>query len=118
MSRRLLPWLGVLAVALIYPLVVLGGGSARFPTRHECVHPARGDGHIEAVFARVATIASAESLQRRAARAGFQNIQIEPDGCGLFKVTLHGIPTLAVGRDFVHEAEGAGFHPTLEEEPH
>jgi hypothetical protein len=118
MSRRVLPWFLLLAVALIYPLAILAGGAPRFPTRQECVHPATTDGNIEAVFARFTTIAPAESLQRRALHAGFKGVQVEPDGCGRFKVTLHGIPTLAVGRDFVHEAEGVGFHPMLEQEQH
>jgi hypothetical protein len=117
-KRQLLPWLALGAIALIYPLVVLAGGAARFPTRDDCAHPATSDGNIEAVFARFSTIEPAESLQKSAAHAGFHNVRVEPDGCGLFKVTLHGIPTLAVGRDFVHEAEGAGFHPTLEQDVH
>jgi hypothetical protein len=54
----------------------------------------------------------------KAARAGFKNLQVESDGCGLFKVTLHGIPSLEVGRDFLREAERAGFQPTLEQAPH
>jgi hypothetical protein len=118
MRRRLLPWLALVAVALIYPLAVVAGGTPQFPTRHECVHRATNDGNIEAVFARFATVAAAESLQRRATKAGFKNVRVEGDGCGLFKVTLHGIPTLAVGRDFVHEAERVGFHPQLEQAPH
>jgi hypothetical protein len=116
--RPLLPWLALIAVALSYPLAVVAGGTPHFPTRHECVHPATSDGNIEAVFGRFTTVTAAESLQRRAKRAGFQGVQVEGDGCGLLKVTLHGIPTLAVGRDFVHEAEGVGFHPQLEQTPH
>jgi hypothetical protein len=116
MSRRLLVWV-VLAVSTFgYPLVVLAGGAPRFPSRADCVHPATSGGHLEAVFGRFATRAAAESVQRRAARAGFKNIQIEPDGCGLLKVTLHGIPSLEVGRDFVAEARRVGFHPVLEQE--
>ena len=118
MSRPVLPWLGLIAVALIYPLAVLAGGTPHFPTRQECVHPATNDGNIEAVFARFTTVTAAESLKRRATQAGFQNVQVEGDGCGLFKVTLHGIPTLAIGRDFVHEAERVGLHPQLEQPPH
>jgi hypothetical protein len=114
--KRLLPWIVLVTAALAYPLVVVAGGRPHFPTRHECVHPARTDGNIEAVFAHLPTTAAAESLQQRATRAGFQNMEVQPDGCGLFKVTLHGIPTLAVGRDFVREAQSRGFHPILEQE--
>jgi hypothetical protein len=116
--RALLPWLAVSAAAVIYALVVVAAnGAPHFPTRHDCIHPATSDGNLDAVFMRFTTITAAQSLQRRVEQAGFQNVQVEGDGCGLFKVVLHGIPTLAVGRDFVHEAEGAGFHPTLEQTP-
>jgi hypothetical protein len=114
--KRLLPWIVLVTAALAYPLVVVAGGRPHFPTRHECVHPARSDGNIDAVFAHLPTTAAAVSLQRRATDAEFQNVQVQPDGCGLFKVTLHGIPTLAVGRDFVREAQSRGFHPILEQE--
>jgi hypothetical protein len=116
-KMRLLPWLVLAAVALLYPLGVVAGGSPHFPTRGECVHPAASDGNLEAVFGRFTTVSAADTLQRRAVHAGFKGVQVEPDGCGLFKVTLHGIPTLAVGRDFVKEAEGAGLHPSLEQAP-
>jgi hypothetical protein len=115
--RRLAPWLALIAVALLYPLAVLAGGAPRFPSRHDCVRPATTDENVEAVFGRFGTIAAAESVQMRATRAGFQSLQIESDGCGLFKVTLHGIPSLQVGRDFVREAEREGFRPTLEQSP-
>jgi hypothetical protein len=117
MRPRLVPWIVVLGMALAYPLVVLAGGGARFPSRSDCVRPATGGAGIEAVFGRFPTTAAAESLLRRAAGSGFQNLQIESDGCGFLKVTLHGIPSLEVGREFVSEAEGVGFHPKLEQAP-
>ena len=116
MSRRLLVWAVLVASTLGYPLVVLGGGSPRFPSRADCVHPATSEGNLEAVFGRFATSAAAESVQRRATRSGFKNVQIESDGCGLLKVTLHGIPSLEVGRDFIAEAQRVGFHPMLEQQ--
>jgi hypothetical protein len=116
MSDRLVPWLVVVGLAVIYPVAVLAGGAPRFPSHADCVHPATSDGSIEAVFGRFRTSAAAESLQRRAAQSGFKNVLIESDGCGLLKVALHGIPSLAVGHDFVAEAERVGFHPTLEQQ--
>jgi hypothetical protein len=116
MNRRLLVWIVPAVFTLGYPLVVLGGGGPRFPSRSECVHPATSDGRIEAVFGRFETSAAADSAQRRAAQAGFKNLQIESDGCGLLKVTLPGIPSLEVGRDFVAEAQKVGFHPMLEQQ--
>jgi hypothetical protein len=114
-SRRTLPWLLVAVVALLYPLGVVAGGAPRFPSRHDCVHPARSDENVEAVFGRYSTTAAAEAVRERALHSGFKGVQLEADGCGLFKVTLHGIPSLAVGRDFVAEAEKVGFHPSLEQ---
>jgi hypothetical protein len=116
--RRVAPWIVLIAVVLLYPLAVLAGGVPRFPSRHDCVRPATTDENLEAVFGRFGTIAAADSVRTRAARAGFQSLKVEPDGCGLFKVTLHGIPSLQVGRDFVREAESVGFSPTLERSPH
>jgi hypothetical protein len=116
MSRRLLVWTVLVVSALGYPLVVLGGGAPRFPSRADCVHPAKSEGNLEAVFGRFASSAAAESLQRRATRSGFKNVQIESDGCGLLKVTLHGIPSLEVGRNFIAEAQKVGFHPMLEQQ--
>jgi hypothetical protein len=113
--HRLLPWIALLAIAMAYPLVVLAGGGAHFPTRTECIHPVKGGGDIEAVFGRFTTYAAAESLLQRAAHSGFENLRIESDGCGLQKVTLQGIPSVEVGRDFVTEANRVGFRPRLEQ---
>jgi hypothetical protein len=116
--RRLAAWIVLLAVASLYPLAVVAGGAPRFPSRNECVRPATTDENLEAVFGRFDTVSAAEAVQMRAARAGFKNLEVESDGCGLFKVTLHGIPSLQVGRDFVREAGRVGFRPTLEQSPH
>ena len=42
---------------------------------------------------------------------------IESDGCGRLKVDVHGVPSLAVGRELVAEAAKVGVHATLEEVP-
>jgi hypothetical protein len=112
---RILPWALLLVATLVYPLTVVAGGGPRFPSQAECLHPAKTDGNVEAVFARFGSSDRAEVLLRRVLHAGFKGTQVEPDGCGLLKVTLHGIPTLQVGRDFIAEAETVGFHPTLEQ---
>jgi hypothetical protein len=117
-TRRFAPLLIAVAIALIYPLAVLAQGAPHFPSRHECVRPASGDEGVEAVFGRFPTLTAAQALQARAARSGFKGVRVEPDGCGFLKVTLHGIPNLEVGADFVREAESAGFRPRLEQEPH
>jgi hypothetical protein len=112
---RIVPWALLLIAALVYPLTVVAEGGPRFPSQAECVHPAMTDGNIEAVFARRRTSHRAEALLRKVLRSGFKGAEVESDACGLLKVTLHGIPTLQVGRDFVAEAETFGFHPTLEQ---
>jgi hypothetical protein len=117
MRRRFLPWAILAAAALVYPLAVLATGVPRFPSRAECVHPATTDGSIDAVFGRFSTRAAAESELRRVLALGFKGSEVEGDGCGLLKVVVHGIPTLAAGRAFVQEAEHAGAHVSLEQPP-
>lgn len=105
----------MLVAALAYPIAVVAGGGPRFPTRAECVRPAKTDDNLEAVFGRFASRTRAEQVLRRVLQVGFEGTEIESDGCGRLKVTLHGIPTLQVGRDFVAEAQRVGFHPRLEQ---
>ena len=115
MRSRILPWAILLIAAVAYPLGALAHGRPSFPNRADCIRPAKHDGNLEAVFGRFATSARAEAVLRRALKVGFKGTQIESDGCGLLKVTLHGIPTLQVGRDFIAEARTAGFNPRLEQ---
>ncbi len=114
MTRRL-PLLLVLVAAIAYPLATLAGGSPQFPKRSDCVHPAKTDGDIEAVFGgRFARQPDAEAELQRAQRAGFTLAELTGDGCGLVKVFVPGIPTLATGRDLIAEAKRVGLHVTLE----
>jgi hypothetical protein len=115
MKRRSLPWAILAAAALVYPLAILATGAPRFPSRAECVHPATRDGSIDAVFGRFQTRAAADSELRRVLALGFKGSQIEGDGCGLLKVVVHGIPTLAAGRAFLQEAARAGAPASLEQ---
>ena len=108
------PLAAVLAAGVIYPMVVLAGGGAPFPTRAECVHPARADGQLEVVFGRFESQSDASTALTRVLAVGFKGSQIEPDGCGLLKVTVHGIPTLKVGGEVVAEARSVGLKPSLE----
>lgn len=115
MRSRILPRAIVLVAAVAYPVAVAASGSPRFPSRAECIHPARGDGDLEAVFGRFTTSSRSESVLRRTLAVGFKGVRIESDGCGLLKVTLHGIPTLGVGNDFIAQARTVGFDPRLEQ---
>jgi len=111
---RSLPLLLVVIAALAYPLAVVGGGAPRFPSRSECSDTASRDADIEAVFGRVDRQSDAAALQRRVLHLGFKGAEIERDGCGHLKVLVHGITTLAVGRELAAEAQRVGLHVSLE----
>jgi hypothetical protein len=114
-GRRIVPWAIVLAAALVYPLATLAGGAPRLPSRAECVHPAHADGELEVVFGRFERASDADAMLETVLRDGFQGSQIEPDGCGLLKVAVHGISTLKVGEEVMAEARSVHLEPTLEE---
>ena len=114
MNLRRTPYV-VLAAALAYPLAALAGGFPRFPSRAECIHPARDGGQIEAVFGRFERQDDADAMLSRVLSAGFAGSAIEPDGCGRLKVDVHGVSSLAVGHDLVAEAAKVGLRATLEE---
>ena len=115
MKTHVASWAAVVVAAVAYPLAVIGGGGPRFPSHAECVHPAKTDGNLEAVFGRFDSTVRAEAVLRHALEVGFKGTRIESDGCGLLEVTLHGIPTLPVGQDFIAEARRVGFNPRLEQ---
>jgi hypothetical protein len=117
MRRHYVPWLILLAGAFLYPLAVLAEGSPRFPNAGECIHPARGEGEVEAVFGRFRDHRAAEALQKRALAVGFKEIEVVGDGCGFLRVVLDEIPSLAVGRDFAAQARKVGFTVSLERPP-
>lgn len=109
------PWAAILVVGFAYPIAVLaGGGGASFPTRAECVHTAHADGNLEVVFGRFQSAGDASERLAFVLRSGFQGSQIEPDGCGLLKVAVHGIPTLKAGGEVIAEARSVGLKPSLE----
>ena len=113
-TRRAAPWLAVVLVGLTYPVVVLAGGGANFPSRAECVHLAHADGDLKIVFGRSESASDASSLLDRVLKSGFRGSQIEPDGCGLLEVSVHGIPTLEVGGQVIAEAKTVGLGASVE----
>jgi hypothetical protein len=114
LRARIAPW-AVAGCAVVYPLVVLAGGSPHFPQRTECVQPAHGEGKVDAVFGRFRETGEAESRLQRATELGFQGLQLERDGCGDVKVVLEDVPSLEVGRDLAAEAARVGLHVMLEQ---
>jgi hypothetical protein len=113
-SRRLLPIALVLAAAIAYPVAIVSGGAPHFPDRSDCVHLATKDGEIDAVFGRFDKRSDAAARLRVVLGRGFTGSKIEGDGCGRLKVVVHGIPTLAVGKELAAEARRVGLHVTLE----
>lgn len=114
--RRPLPLLLPVIVALAYPLAVLAGGLPRFPSVHDCVHPAVEGQPVEAVFGYFESERDAAFNRARAERVGFQGTVVERDACGMVKVVIHGIPTVQVGHALVAEARRVGLRVTLEQE--
>lgn len=114
MNRRYLAALLVLVAALAYPVAVLSGGSPRFPTRAECIHPAKEGVPLEAVFGRFDHRPDADARLQKVLAAGFKGSKIDADGCGRLKVDVAGVPNLAVGRDLLAEARKVGISATLE----
>src|SRR5438034_1288648 len=77
--RRSAPWFAVLVAALAYPIAVLAGGGAHFPSRADCVHVARADGDLKVVFGRFEYARDASSTLDHVLKSGFKGSLIEPD---------------------------------------
>lgn len=112
---RVVAWVVFVAIALAYPVANLATGSPRFPTRDECVRRATQDGDIDAVFGYFGTDRDAERVLERALEVGFVGTEMATNACGLVRVSVGGIPTLEVGRDFIEQARSVGFEVTLEQ---
>ena len=114
--RRLAPWFVFGVVVLAYPALTLAtGGGPSFPNRDACVRPATTGGSIDAVFGYFDNEGDAARVRDHALAVGFQGTEMAWNGCGRVRVAVGGIPTLAVGRDFVKQAETVGFDVTLEQ---
>jgi hypothetical protein len=95
-------------------VAAVSGSTPHFPKRSDCVDLATKDGEIEAVFGRFDKRADAAARLELVLGRGFKGSEVEGDGCGRMKVVLHGIPSLAVGRELAAEARGEGLNVTLE----
>lgn len=111
------PWAILAVLAIGYPAAVLAGGWPRFPSRADCVHPATADGNLEVVFGRFESSAAASTELARVLAVGFKGSQLEPDGCGLVKVAVHGISTVKIGDQVISEARSVGIRAQLEVAP-
>jgi hypothetical protein len=115
MTMEHLPLAAVVTALALYPLVLVAHAAPHFPSRNDCVHHLVEGKEIEAVFGRFDRADDAEAEYRRVLGAGFSGTLLKPDGCGLLKVAVHGIPNVEVGQEFAAEATKAGFHVTLEQ---
>ena len=112
--RRVAPWIVVAAVVLAYPVTTLAHGEPGFPTRNACVRPAT-PWSVDAVSGYFDTESEAAWVRNDALEVGFTGTDMEWDACGRLRVAVGGIPTLAVGHEFVEEARRVGFEVTLEQ---
>lgn len=119
MNRRLVCTIVLVCGVVVYPALVLAGGTPHFPRRSECIHAAMpGDSEsLVAVFGRFRDRGAAKIRQSRVVSLGFKGADLRRDGCGFIRVVVHGIPSVAVGRDLLAEARTVGLHPTLESMP-
>lgn len=114
--RRAAHWLAVVALALVYPALILAiDGTPSFPSKDDCVVPARANVDIDAVFGYFDSERDAAEMRDRALATGFVGTELAWNGCGRVRVAVGGIPTLEVGAEFVEQAREAGFEVTLEQ---
>jgi len=116
--KRAAPWLLVVGLALVYPVVTLAtGGGPPFPTRGECMREASADGEVDAVFGYFESEVEAVEVRERALEVGFTGTETEWNGCGRVRVAVGPFPSLEVGEEFVEQARGVGLDVTLEQSP-
>ena len=113
---RAAPWLVVLGLALIYPVVTLAtAGGPTFPARGDCVREATSDGEVDAVFGYYESEVEAVEARDRALEVGFTGTEAVWNGCGLVRVAVGPFPSFDVGQEFAEQARGVGLEVTLEQ---
>jgi hypothetical protein len=80
-----------------------------------CVRTPQSRTHDEAVFGHFATLAGAKQLAKQARAVQFQNVNIENEGCGDWKVYVGGADTQQQRGSFAGEARKAGFTITFQQ---
>jgi hypothetical protein len=109
-------WLFIAVLALttlVYPLALLAGGGAHFPSGRDCSPPATHDGSILLVLGTFDSVAHATPFLDRVKEMGFVQAEAAPDGCGDVRVAVPGYPTLAGAESAAGEARRAGLRPEL-----
>ena len=80
-----------------------------------CVQTPQSRAHDEAVFGHFGTRVAAQRLATKARSVGFQNVNVENEGCGDWKVYVGGADTLQQRTSFSSEARRAGFTITFQQ---
>ncbi len=101
---------------LLYPAALLASGPPVFPSTSDCRPAPTSEGTLRAVFGRFSTMQEAIALVARVREVGYTQANAEPDGCGLVRVAVHGVTSIAGGRDLQREAGTVDLHPTLEQD--
>jgi hypothetical protein len=115
---RAAPWLLLVGLALVYPVVTLAtGGGTPFPSRDDCVHEATEVGEVDAVFGYFESEVEAVEIRDRALEVGFTGTEATWNGCGRVRVAVGPFPSREVGLDFAEQAQGVGLEVTLEQPP-
>jgi hypothetical protein len=118
-SRIRLAAVAIVAIPLVgYPLVASADG-VRFPSRDDCVRPARPGTTepLDLVFGRLDTPTAAERLLARVRAVGYVDAELRLEGCGDWKVLYDGITSYSQGASSAAEARKAGLDASLEIQP-
>ena len=110
----------IVAIPLVlYPAVILAGGSPRFPSADDCVRvaPVGTTERVDLVFGRRDSAAAANVLLRQVQHVGYVDAVVELDACGRWKVLYNRIENYQQGASSAAEARGAGLDAQLELAP-
>ncbi|MES1247141.1 MAG: hypothetical protein ABUS54_05655 [Actinomycetota bacterium] len=80
-----------------------------------CARTPQSRTHDQAVFGHFATRAAANRLAGKARAVKFQNVNVEDEGCGDWKVYVGGADTQQQRTSFAQEARVAGFAITFQQ---
>jgi hypothetical protein len=90
-----------------YPVAAIARGLPRFPSPHECMRQPAAGQPASVVFGRFETLAGAQQMLAHVSAVGFQNVDIDPDGCGRLVVWLPNVDSVATAAAVVAEARTA-----------
>jgi len=107
----------VVALIVAYPAITVAKGGPRFPSPEDCVLAPVSGQKVRVVFGYRATLPEAIALRDRALEVGFEGTEAAQDGCGRARVSVDGVPSIAVGQEVVAAARTVELDPALELDP-